>query len=136
MTIICKKVKFLGNMTELQEKRIELLENSTNKSLDILQKIEKRLVGDIEKETIGLIQEVKLISKQVVENQLDIDKLKDENVKITNDIKIYNNLQADIKVLKELVDDLNKNKWLIQGGLIVIGIIIGKIDWIWKLIFK
>lgn len=122
------------------EQRVQKLEDDyvihTQNSLTILKKIEKRLVGDIESNVPGLLDDVRQLKLQTEKNEQHIAKLTNELELITKKVEIYSSFSKDIETLKSVVDSLNKNKWLIQGGLIVVGIIIGKIDWIWKLLFK
>lgn len=127
---------------QLQEidSRIKKLEDDyqqvTLNSLAILKKIEKRLVGDIENDVPGLIYEVKQFKEKIHENEANIIKIQKQVEIFDRKLESWNLIAKDIDKLKEIVDEINKNRWILKGGLIIIGILVGKIDWLWKIIFK
>ena len=96
------------------EERLDTLEsnhqNKIEEILDVLKKIYNRLMGDIEKDKIGLIQEVKDLSKE------------------NNDIKIkIVQLELVQKENIEKIDRLNKYKWIIYGGIAVLTFIVTQV---------
>ena len=110
-----------GKLDEIlneHEGRIKKLEESHDKDistiLSCLQTIESRLIGSIDDKSPGLLEEFRILKKDVEETRLRIT-----------------NIESDIKELKQTAEGLTKYKFIIYGGIIVITWIISNIGGIW-----
>ena len=106
------------------ENRIKKIEanyaNDINRILGILEQIQVRLVGSIDREAPGLLTEVKQLEREYSE-------LKDKLTSIDNSIKEMNEhflpvkqIIEDVSALKVKVEQLTKYKWVSYGCIIAV----------------
>jgi len=105
------------------EIRVEKLENShleyeknNLKMLNILTKIEAKLIGSIETDTPGLLSQVRLTKEKVDQHDVKI-------LLIESKLPSAESMN-EIKDLKEKVELLNRYKWMIYGVMVVLGYLI------------
>ena len=114
--------------------RVKKLEDNYTNLLNILQRIEKRLLGDLEKDTPGLIYEVKQLRDQQLVNVSEISKSLTKVDVIKEQLHDQNDLIMDVEKVKNFIESYNKRKWMMAGALVMGGVAAGKIDWIWRII--
>ena len=117
----------------IMDARIKKLEDNYSNVLSILQRIEKRLLGDLEKDTSGLIYEVKQLREQQLVNISEISKALTKIDAIEKQLRNQEGFLVEFEKLKNTIFNYNKNKWMMMGALVAVGILVGKIDWIWRL---
>ncbi len=109
-------------------KRIEVLENTQKQILEGLLRIERRLVGNIEEDKPGLLDDMRFLRRTV--ESIDAKVILIEKINMQARIEA---LENDLKVIKEKVDDLNKYRLILYGGIIVAVFAIEKV---WSYLFK
>lgn len=105
------------------EVRIEKLENAHLryeenyiKILDILKKLEGKLVGSIETDSPGLLSQVRLTKERVAEHDVKL-------LLIESKLPSAESM-SEIKSLKEEVQKLSQYRWMVYGVMVVIGYLI------------
>jgi len=108
--------------------RIEALEGNQSetkaredKVLEILHKIERRLIGNIEQDAPGLIDDVRALRHSV--ESIEVRLLTLEKVTIPSRLEI---LERGIQTVHEEIEVLNKYRFILYGGIAVAAFIFTK----------
>ncbi len=113
---------------------INNVKGDVGKVLEILRKIEIKLVGSIENDTPGLSTDVRQLKKDFEITKNDITHINENIQTMKNSFVPTQVLTTDVKELKDKVDKLIKFRWIFYGGLLVVLWIISNPDKILKLI--
>jgi len=113
------------------ENRIGQLESLQSQTLRIVQKIERRLIGDIEDDKPGLVDDFRAVRK-IVET-FDGKMIRLEQLNLEERII---SVESSVTDLTRAFQDVNKWKWAIWGGIIVFVFFVDKIWEIVKEWFK
>lgn len=110
--------------------RVEMLESKQEQILQILQKIEKRLIGDLENDKPGLIDDIRVLRKMM--EQIDGRIMSIERANLINRIQT---LEVEHQALASKVAELNKYRFMVYGGILVAAFILNKAwDYLQKVI--
>jgi hypothetical protein len=110
--------------------RVDVLESGQGQILQILQKIEKRLIGNLEEDKPGLIDDVRVLRKTM--ESIDTRIMNIERANLINRIQT---LETEIQSLSTKVAELTKYRFMVYGGILVVAFIFNKAwDYIQKII--
>lgn len=127
-TPIVDRVESLEQTLAGQAQKLIEYDKGQARVLDTLEKIHGALLGQLDKTSPGLIDEIRTLKK-------DSEQVKAIIERMCNDV---NNLQVEFKIIKEsklkplsslsrTVERLKKWKYTLGGAFIVIGFLLGKI---------
>ena len=105
------------------ENRIKRLENdeNVNNILHIVQKIEARLLGGLDSETPGLIPDFKQTKKDVDDIKARFGQIETCMKEIKDNLTPIKTVVEDYKEIRKEVKSLTMHKYILYGGMIVIG---------------
>lgn len=114
-------------MDELKH-RIEALEHNQeqikvqeDRILDILHKIEKRLIGDIEADAPGIVDDLRVLRRTTESIDSRLIALEKTNVQARVDF-----LEKNVPTVVAKVEELNKYRFVLYGGIAVAAFIFTK----------
>jgi hypothetical protein len=119
------------------EKRVTQLEsdyeNDVRRMLQIMQKVERRLVGSIENDTPGLISEVRDLKKELADvaermttTRAEIEQLHLQQVADAKTMQELTQMKEQLPKIWSKIRVYERYRWLILGGLFVLGLIANK----------
>lgn len=105
------------------ENRIKRLENdeNVNNILHIVQKIESRLLGGLDSETPGLIADFRQTKKDVDDVKTRLAQIEACIREIKDGLIPSKTLTSDYQEIKKEIKSLAMHKYILYGGMIVIG---------------
>lgn len=120
-----------GKIAEL-EPRIARLEECYERDIvaihEILRKMEKKITGGgLDSDEIGLVAEVRDLKREMSDNKRQLQEIEKNVCDIKDGVNDTKQLTADVAALKLKIEKYEKYKWLILGGAMTIGWIIGNI---------
>jgi len=84
------------------------------KILDVLEKIEKRLIGNIEEDTPGIVDDMRALRRSM--ESIDIRLISMERANVQGRVDA---LEQNLKITNEKVEELNKYRFVLYGGIAV-----------------
>lgn len=104
--------------------------------LDTQEKMDEKLSDMIEKRKVTTDQQYEALHKRIGEMKDEIyDEIEKNNEKIENVLtKMANDQQEHHRIMLEKVGTIEKWKWIIIGGAIVIGYLTGHVDFFVRLL--
>lgn len=106
------------------ENRLKKIEanyaNDINRILGILEQIQIRLVGSIDRDAPGLLTEVKQLEKEYAGLQLKLTSIDNSMKEMSDHFGPLKQIIEDVSVLKVKVETLNKSRWLAYGAILII----------------
>lgn len=113
---------------ESLERKLAEYDKGQARVLDTLEKIHGALLGQLDKTSPGLIDEIRTLKRDSEQVKSIIEKMRGDVGDMQTEIQIIK--EAKLKPLNSLsksVDKLKKWKYTVGGGLIVIGFILSKV---------
>lgn len=118
------------------EPRIRKLEDSVGSVIEILKKIEIRLVGTVDNDSVGLFSDFRQSKIDILNAKTTIIQLELEIKNLRENILFTKDIIKDVSELKSSIKELTRYKWIILGAAAVIGFILNYIFKFWDLIKK
>jgi chromosome segregation ATPase len=119
-----------GEVESRLKKLDRAYENEVQRMTEILQKIEHRLVGSIDRDTPGLITDVKYLKDTVSVLNVSAKTLSEDLSLIRQTFSGLEELRQDNKEIWKKVRLFEKYRWIIVGVLLTSGYLLSKVvDW-------
>ncbi len=113
-----------NDMLADHEQRLKKIEanytNDINKILGILEQIQVRLVGSIDRDAPGLLTEVKQLEKEYVEIKARLGSIDSSIEKVSNHFASIKQIIEDVSTLKVKVENLVKYRYVAYGIILAI----------------
>lgn len=109
--------------THYFEPRLNKLEETTSELLNICKKIQERMVGGINSESPGMIDDIRNLKASQLETNRQIQEI---NKKIEN-LGSIEHAVDEISELKDTLNSLSKFRWITWGVLVGFGWLIANI---------